>query len=341
MFFNDLVKTDGKTLISCRDGIQEYLGDEIGLDDNAVYTVYRSAETIKNFDLVGVPITNDHVDPDEPYMSLGSVVGSEFIKAKDKSIKKTIEVKNKVKVCKDLLKVIIDGKNELSLGYEAKITDVRDDKKLDYDFTQTNIIPNHLAVVDKGRCGKACKIIDKNGVKNMDIKTYQDVKNAMAGILALMPMLDATEAENIKAKMAKAGEKEETDEEIKARKKKEADMEAEAAEKKKKEDMEAEGKENETKTQKDEAVKKGIADHIKIIAQATDLGCLDSKYVFADKTANQIMSDCVKTQNEGTFSDSELPTAFKMLKKVVNPHEHFGDGKIVDANNAKFKDKEV
>ena len=337
MLFNDLIKTDGKTLVSCRDGIQEYRGSEIGLDgDNAIYKVYRSADTIKNINLIGVPITNNHVDPDEPYMSLGSVVFSEIIKAKDKSIKKTIEVKNKVKVCKDLLKVINDGKNELSLGYEANITDVRD-KNLDYDFTQTNIVPNHLAVVDKGRCGNACKFNDKNGVKNMDIKTYQDAKDAFIGIQQLMPTLDAEEQEYMKSKMAKAGEKEETDEETKARKKKEADMETEAAKKKKEEDMEAEGKEEKSKTQKDEANKKLIDDHISIIAKATDLGCLDSKYVFAGKTANTIMSDCIKTQNDGTFADSELSTAFKMLKKIDNPHENFGDG----GNNTQFEDKEI
>lgn len=338
MFFNDLVKTDGKTLVSCRDGIQEYLGSEIGLDDNTAYKVYRSADTIKNINLIGLPITDNHVDPDEPYMSLGSIVGSEIVKAKDKSIKKTIEVKNKVKVCKDLLKVISDGKNELSLGYEAKITDVRD-KELGYDFTQTNIIPNHLAVVDKGRCGNACKIIDKNGVKNMDIKTYQDAKNAFTGILQLMPTLDAEEQEYMKSKMAKAGEKEETDMEMEARKKKEADMEAEATKKKEKEDMEAEGKEKKSKTQKDEATKKAIDDHIEIIAKATDLGCLDAKYVFAGKTANKIMSDCVKTQkgDDVKFADSELPTAFKMLKKVTNPHKDFANG----GNGVVFEDKEI
>jgi hypothetical protein len=337
MFFNDLVKTDGKTLISCRDGIQEYLGSEIGLDDNIVYKVFRSADTIKNFDLVGVPITNDHVDPDEPYMSLGSVIGSEIINAKDESIKKTIEVKNQVKVCKDLLKVINDGKNELSLGYEAKITDVRDNKELDYDFTQSDIIPNHLAVVDKGRCGDNCKFNDKNGVKNMDIKTYQEAKDAFISILSLMPTLDMEEQESMKSKMAKAGEKEETDEEMKARKKKEADMEAEAAEKKKEEDMEAEGKKEESKTQKDEANKKLIDDHISIIAKATDLGCLDAKYIFAGKTANKIMADCIKTQNDSTFADSELSAAFKMLRKVTNPHANFGNG----GDDAVFKDKEV
>lgn len=337
MLFHDLVKTDGKTLISCRDGIQEYLGAEIGLDgDNAMYKVYRSAKTIKKFNLVGVPITNDHVDPSKPYMSLGSVIASEIIKAKDDSIKKTIEVKNKVEVCDDLQVIIKEGKNELSLGYKAKIDDVRG-KELGYDFEQSDITPHHLAVVEKGRCGANCKFNDKNGVKNMDIKTYQDAKNAFTGILQLMPTLDAEEQEYMKAKMAKAGEKEETDEEIKARKKKEADMEAEAAEKKKKEDMEAEGKKEKSETQKDEAINKAVKDHIDIIAKATDLGCLDAEYVFAGKTANKIMADCIKTQNDGTFADSELSTAFKMLKKVDNPHANFGDG----GAGSTFKNKEI
>lgn len=330
MFFNDLVKTDGKTLISCRDGVQEYLGSEIGLDgDNAVYKIYRSSDTIKILDLVGVPITNDHVNPDEPYLSLGSVIASEIIKSKDESIKKTIEVKNKVKVCKDLLKIISDGKNELSLGYEAIITDVRD-KDLGYDFEQSNIIPNHLAVVDKGRCGDACKFNDKNGVKNMEIKTYQEAKNALTGILQLMPALDAEEQEYMKGKMAKAGKRQETDEEIEAKKKEKSDMEAE-----KEKDIEAEKKE--TETQKDEAIKKGINHHIEVIAKATDLNCLNSDYVFAGKTANEIMSDCIKTQNDGNFADNELSTAFKMLTKKTNPHLDFGDG----GNANIIEDKEI
>jgi len=330
MLFNDVIKTDGKTLISCRDGIQEYLGNEIGLEgDNLLYRVYRSPETIKSFDLVGVPITDGHIDK-PPYMSLGSVVKSEVVNAKDDKLQKTIEIKNQVDICKELQIVIDGGKNELSLGYAAKITDVRDDKELDYDFTQTGIIPNHLAVVDKGRCGDACKF--KDGVKNMDIKTYSDAKQALIAILSLLPQLDAEEAENMKAKMAKAGEKEETDMEIEARKKKEA-------EKKKKEDMEAEGKE--TEAQKDVAIKikKAIADHVSVIAKATDLGCLDEKYVFADKTAIQIMADCVKTQNDAKFSDSELPIAFKMLKKITNPHANFGDGKI--GEQTIIEDKEI
>lgn len=340
MLFHDVIKTDGKTLISCRDGIQEYAGYEIGLEgDNLLYKVYRSPETIKSFDLVGVPITDGHVDK-PPYMSLGSIVKSEVMDAKDDKLQKTIEIKNQVDICKELQIVINDGKNELSLGYEAEITDVRDDKELDYDFTQTGIIPNHLAVVDKGRCGDACKF--KDGVKNMDIKTYADAKQALIAILSLLPQLDAEEAENMKSKIAKAGEKEETDMEIEARKKKEADMEAEAAEKKKKEDMESEGKEKETEAQKDEAIKKAIADHVSVIAKATDLGCLDAKYVFANKTAVQIMGDCVKTQNENDveLSDSELPTAFKLLKKITNPHLNFGDGKI-GGERTIIKDKEV
>jgi uncharacterized protein len=55
-----------------------------------------------------------------------------------------------------LIKSILDGKREVSCGYEA-----------DYETTgtgegkQTNIIGNHIALVEKGRCGPRCAIGDR------------------------------------------------------------------------------------------------------------------------------------------------------------------------------------
>jgi hypothetical protein len=327
--FRDKVTTDGKTLISCRDGVQEYLGVEIdsngemGLDSGAVFKVYRKPETIRQLDLVGVPITNDHVSMDEPYKALGSIVSNKCVDSVDNSVNKTIQIENTVKICdSSLQRAIESGKNELSLGYMSRVKDVRDDKDTDYDFRQDDIIPHHLAVVDKGRCGDSCKF--KDGEKlNMEIKDYQGAKEAIGIVSALMPTLDAEETENLKARMAKAGKKEETDEEIEARKKKEADAEAEA--KKKKEADVAEG------------VKKGVADYAKVIAKANELGCLDSDYSFADKTKEEIMKDCIATQSKDEFADSELSAAFKMLRKVENPHKDFGDGSDVFLKDEEIK----
>lgn len=336
MFF-DKIKTDGKTLVSCRDGIQEYLGVEIGRGEpDKVYKVYRDAETIKTINLIGVPITNDHVDGDKPYTTLGSVRTNDVIDAVDEGIKKTIEIRNTVTVCRDLQNVINSGKNELSLGYDAKISEA-DGDNLGYDFKQTDIVPHHLAVVDKGRCGDSCKFKDgevctcgkcndnkSKDDKNMDIKDYSSASEALTTILSLMPTFDVDDMETMKKKMAKAGEKKETDEERKEREKKEADMEAE---KKKETDEEAEKK-----------VKDQVNEYIGVISRAKGLAILDETFDFADKTALEIQKACIgKIYKEDAFSDSEIPTVFKTLKKSADPHKDFGNG----GGGSIFKDKEI
>lgn len=321
--FRDKVAIEGKTLVSCRDGIQEYLGTDVDLSDNNVYKVYRSADSIRQLNLIGVPITNNHVDMDKSHVSLGSIVSNDFIDAIDESVNKTVEIKNDVKICDDELRKVIDsGKNELSLGYSARLVDVRDDDDVGYDFEQVEITPHHLAVVNEGRCGAGCKFKDGEKI-NMDIKTYQDAKDALTGISAIMPSLDADEKENIRGKMAQAGEQKETD------------MEMEAREKKEKADREMEAKKKKDGIEKD--VKDGIAEYASTLATAYDLNCLADDYSFDGKTTKQIMADCVATQTEDKFTNNELSTAFKMLKKVENPHLNFGDG----GNGVFLKDEEI
>jgi hypothetical protein len=48
------------------------------------------------------------------------------------------------------------GKNELSLGFKANL--IEHDE---YDFEQTELEPHHLAVIERGRCGTACRFIDQ------------------------------------------------------------------------------------------------------------------------------------------------------------------------------------
>ena len=56
---------------------------------------------------------------------------------------------------KDTIQAVIDGKVEISLGYDADYTEVSKGKGL-----QSNIVINHIALVDKGRCGSRCSIGD-------------------------------------------------------------------------------------------------------------------------------------------------------------------------------------
>lgn len=56
---------------------------------------------------------------------------------------------------RDTIKAVEDGKVEISLGYDADYTEISKGKGV-----QSNIVINHIALVDKGRCGSRCSIGD-------------------------------------------------------------------------------------------------------------------------------------------------------------------------------------
>ena len=56
---------------------------------------------------------------------------------------------------KNTIQAVVDGKVEISLGYDADYTEVSKGKGL-----QSNIRVNHIALVEKGRCGSRCSIGD-------------------------------------------------------------------------------------------------------------------------------------------------------------------------------------
>lgn len=72
------------------------------------------------------------------------------------------------------------------------------------------------------------------------------------------------------------------------------------------------------------------------VAKARDF--LDADFDYGDKTAPEIMRAALKTQNTETFEDSELSTAFKLLKKNVD-YSKFGDAK--PGTLADLADKEI
>tara|TARA_R110000764_G_scaffold223272_2_gene312118 strand:- start:299 stop:1369 length:1071 start_codon:yes stop_codon:yes gene_type:complete len=173
MIFKDKISFDinKKKLISIRDGIQEYLGlefnkefqDEHKLKPSQRYTVYRSVETLKDAAtlLDKLPITNEHIDISidrtlKEGEKQGEILSSEVVDNIDTDVNSTVAVQNEVQLSDTMLKLCQSGKGELSLGYEAKmiIHDV-------YDFEQVEVNPHHLALVQNGRCGKTCKILDK------------------------------------------------------------------------------------------------------------------------------------------------------------------------------------
>jgi len=94
------------------------------------------------------------------------------------------------------IEAVQKGKVEISLGYDAEYTQISPGKGV-----QSNIVVNHIALVDKGRCGSRCSIGDSfmaTKVKKKKLSFADRIRN-------LVKTGDADEAE----KIAKAVEDEE------------------------------------------------------------------------------------------------------------------------------------
>lgn len=331
--FVDRLKVTNKEVISLRDGIQKYNGIEIGMGHGS-FRVYRSPTTIRSINLVGLPITDGHKSQDEPYTAYGSVLTSEVIDSKDDETLTTIAVKNRIKTCDDLTKHIDNGKNELSLGYSAKIVDKRKDDGVDYDFEQQDITPHHLAVVDNGRCGKLCKFLDKSKKEkivdeknfNDSISTYEDTKNALNRIMSLLNTFDSEERETLLDRMYDASNEEMSEEDIERAKQEEEEEEVE--------DMLL--LEDEIQMRVDEQ----IADHIAVVNHAFDAGLIDDSFDISDASTQDIIDHCVCEHwgDDHGFSDDEMLTIFKTIPQMAysDIHDGFGDG-----DGGSFVDKEM
>jgi len=163
-------------------GVFEYSGAQIGLPglkEDSIYKVYRSEEELNNPETIDsfrlIPFTDEHE-------MLGSADDG-LTPAEHKGVHgvtgETVEfnhpyLTSNIKVFSNKLKNLIDaGKKELSIGYRCIYEPMRgeyDGEK--YDFIQTNLRGNHLALVSEGRSGHDVAVLDhfKFTLDSKDIK---------------------------------------------------------------------------------------------------------------------------------------------------------------------------
>jgi len=337
-----------RTAVSIRDGVLEYLGTEIGLEPpDKVFAVYRSPATIANaaHAMKGIPLTGEHVSLDGPAPSDGGrVESSVVIDQVDEPTHSRLAVRNKLSVS-DSLQITLKEKRQLSLGYEADLV-----PHSKWDYEQINIVPHHLAAVSDGRCGPLCSFLDrKPEEKNMtkkekaffdaegQVNLEQVVEIATAlpeaikkvpvdQLVKLMPAMQeimayAKEQGAVTDEDPAEGMEEEelTDEEAAAKK------EAEVAEEDKPKEQFADSKA--FKDAVASAVKGEVKRYAEVVTKARNF--LDADYDFSDKSANRVMADALSTQSTDKFEDSELPVAFKLLRKPNTDYSQFGDSKPV------------
>jgi len=155
-------------------GVFPYRGSDLGLvgeDADRIVNVLRSPnelsrqETLESFRLV--PIIDEHeiLGPREEGRTPPEEKGIEgitgeiiFFDEADATIKGTIKI-----MSESLKRAIEQGKRELSCGYTCeyvKESGIYNGKS--FDFKQTNILGNHIAVVDFGRMGSEVRVLDQD-----------------------------------------------------------------------------------------------------------------------------------------------------------------------------------
>jgi len=181
---------NGYLVIKCifaRTGIQERYGAEINPDFEAtkLYREYRSPNEVFKPEVLeafkNVVITNDHpqellTSQNTKYHAIG-FVSSEVAVVDDTYLQCEITIYDD-----DAIDDIENGKSELSAGYLYSLLMV---ENMDYDYIQTDIKPNHIAIVQAGRCGSACSLA-------FDTNPNQNKGNSMKVIFKIM-LPDGTE----------------------------------------------------------------------------------------------------------------------------------------------------
>ena len=190
---------------AARTGIQEYLASELGLQDRApndIIRVYRPAEEVFNDEslqsYLGADVTNNHpstlVNADTYRNTSVGVVTSTGRQDGD-FVTVDMVIKDK-----DAIKAVETGKCELSAGYTAVYDDTpgTTPEGEPYDFRQTRIKINHVAIVDRARAGAMARIFDsERGRVMFKINICDGVE---------IEVEDAKQAEAIQFAMSKAGE---------------------------------------------------------------------------------------------------------------------------------------
>lgn len=183
-----------------RTGIQDYRGDEIGMETSEVVQVGRPEEEVFSqaamASFEGKPVTNNHptelVTPDNvsiyekghvQNVRRGTGEFADYLIA-DLHIHDA-----------ELINAIKSGKRQISCGYECEYVET------DTGIQQTKIRGNHVAVVDEGRAGAKAAIMDS--IQNQPVKAEREIKmSKKSTFLKLFGLASAGKSEEEVGKLA-------------------------------------------------------------------------------------------------------------------------------------------
>lgn len=151
-----------------RTGVMYYGPNETPIEagSDGVVKIFRSDEDVFNeitiASAIGKPVTNDHPDVDvTPDNWKAEAHGVALNVRRGEGAMDDLLLMDLLITTKEGIEAVQNGKREISLGYDA-----------DYEETghgtgkQSNIIINHIALVEDGRCGARCAIKDHKLIIN-------------------------------------------------------------------------------------------------------------------------------------------------------------------------------
>lgn len=169
---NRSVLPNGSILIRntpiARTGTQLYGGNETPIKGSSANdTVYIEREEDEVFrpetvaSANGVSLVNDHPDEDvDPDNWHEHTLGIIFNPRRGEGTQDDLLVADVLVTTREGIKLINSGKVELSCGYDAKYEKLGPNRGRQHD-----IVINHAALVDSGRCGSRCSIGDRSMAK--------------------------------------------------------------------------------------------------------------------------------------------------------------------------------
>lgn len=183
----------------------------ISVDSNGVVRVHREAEEVFRPEyiasLVGKPVVNDHPSEDvRPDNWKKYTVGTMLNPRRGTGMQSDLLIADFIIVDPAAIKDVRGGKREVSLGYDADYEEVGPG-----EGKQTNMICNHVALVDAGRCGPRCAIGDNHLIKQKDIEMKTKVKVSDNLFVRLMKAFKAKDEEAFTTALTEAQEEDNPD----------------------------------------------------------------------------------------------------------------------------------
>jgi hypothetical protein len=294
-----------------KSGVFPYSGAAVGNFDepNKIFNVYRAAkeldneETLNSFKLL--PFIEDHVmlgrsvDGKMPAEKKGveGTTGNDAYFAND-TVFSTIKI-----FSEGLTNTTDNGKKELSMGFYCKFTPSQGIfEGQSYDYIQTNIRGNHMALVDEGRMGRDVAVLDSMNF-SFDAKEFFTAE-------------DNQMTEEEKKALA---EKEAKDA---AEMKEKEDKEAKDAEEKEKSEKDKEAKDADEEKKKDDDDKKAGMDAIERVIQ------LEKKFSQLEKTHFKAVAGQFAQRDALASKLSHLIGSFDHAEKDLNEVAAYGVEKL-------------